>query len=158
MPLNPNASLAFNQAFISGIIGATGPTEFQTVTEFLNNPVTSGNSTGYSGMAAFLASRAAAVPNSTVLLALDDGTVIFDSTKGPSLNTYANYGSKTVNTDNHNTRPEIMNATLSTSGVGVAARFSSSSGSEFKYLAQRMGEAPQRNLGTLRVAQRVTIP
>ena len=158
MTLNPNASLAFNQAFMAGIIGATGATEFPSVTAFLNNPTTSGNEVGYSGMAAFLASRADAVENSGVMLILDDGTVIFDSTKGPAGNTYASYKNKTVNSDNHNTRPEVLNAVLSSSGVGVAARFSSSSGSELKYLAQRMGEAPQRNLGTLRVSQRTILP
>jgi len=87
------------------------------------------------------------------LLALDDGTVIIDTGKSKSENnTIDDYIAKSVNLDNHNTRPEILQATLSSSGVGSAERFSSSNGSSYQYYAVRLGNSVNGNIGTLRVA------
>ena len=85
-----------------------------------------------------------------ILLAIDDGTVAYDSSKGAN-NTYANFAAKTIN-ENHNSRPEILVAILGNSGVGVSNRYSSSSGSFLKYQATRLGASTQSNLGTFRVS------
>ena len=85
-----------------------------------------------------------------ILLALDDGTVIVDTSKGAQ-NTLQNYKDKKIN-ENHNSRPEIMNAVLNSSGVASAVRFSSSSTDVFQYYAVRLGNSPQANLGTIRIA------
>jgi len=90
--------------------------------------------------------------NSTlrILLAVDDGTVAYDSSKGVS-NTYANYTAGTIN-ENHNTRPEIMVAILGNSGVGISNRYSRTSAAFLKYQATRLGSSTQTNLGTFRVS------
>lgn len=85
-----------------------------------------------------------------ILLASDDGTVAYDSSKGAN-NTYANFVAKTIN-ENHNTRPEIMVAILGNSGVGISNRYSSSVSSFLKYQATRLGTSTQSNLGTFRVS------
>jgi len=166
---NKNASLYFLESQFSKI---TSDASFTTVTTFLNAPL-SANSTvngvyidasgNYDNLFAFLESFV--VTNATngfnILLALDDGTVIYDSTKGLKAggssvtsenNTLLKYGTKTVNSDNHNSRPEILNAVLSSSGVGTARRFSSSSKAWLQYYAVRLGHSAQENMGTLRVS------
>lgn len=85
-----------------------------------------------------------------ILLAIDDGTVAYDSSKGAS-NTWANFVANTVNSSNHNTRPEIMVAILGSSGVGISDRYSRSVGAFEKYQANRLGSSTQANLGTYRV-------
>ena len=163
---NKNASLYFLESQFSRI---TSDVSFTTVTTFLNAPFTANTtvngvavdvSGNYDNLFNFLESFV--VTNGTngfnILLALDDGTVIYDSTKGTKVsgstegNTLVKYGSKSVNSDNHNTRPEILNAVLSSSGVGSARRFSSSSKAWLHYYAVRLGHAPQENMGTLRVS------
>ena len=84
-----------------------------------------------------------------VLLALADGHVAYDSSKGAN-NTYANYVAGSIN-ENHNTRPEILVAILGNTGVGLSDRFSSTLASSRKYQATRLGATTQTNLGTFRV-------
>lgn len=85
-----------------------------------------------------------------ILLVIDDGTVAYDSSKGAS-NTWANYIANTINSSNHNTRPEIMVAVLGSTGVGLSDRYSRSVGAFEKYQANRLGSSTQANLGTYRV-------
>jgi hypothetical protein len=85
-----------------------------------------------------------------ILLAIDDGTVAYDSSKGAS-NTWAKYLVNEINSSNHNTRPEIMVAILGSSGVGLSDRYSRSVGAFEKYQATRLGSSTQSNLGTYRV-------
>lgn len=94
----------------------------------------------------------AVAPNATlrILLAIDDGTVAYDSSKGAG-NTFAKFKDKTIN-ENHNTRPEILVAILGNSGVGLSNRFSSSIQKFLKYNALRLGNSTQTNLGTFRVS------
>jgi len=87
-----------------------------------------------------------------ILLAIDDGTVAYDSSKGVAGNTYANFSNGTVNTSNHNTRPEVLVAILGNTGVGLSERFSRSVGKFQKYQATRLGNSTQSNLGTFRVS------
>ena len=86
-----------------------------------------------------------------ILLAIDDGTVAYDSSRG-SANTFANFNSNTVNSSNHNTRPEILVAILGNSGLGISERFSRSVSAFQKYQATRLGVATQSNLGTFRIS------
>lgn len=92
-----------------------------------------------------------------ILLAIDDGTVAFDSSKGVVGNTFAKFSSKIVNSDNHNTRPEIMVAILGNTGVGLSNRYSSSVLAFLKYQATRLGASTQANLGTFRVSLKDTL-
>lgn len=87
-----------------------------------------------------------------VLLAIDDGTVAFDTSKPRENNTFANFNNNVVNSSNHNTRPEVLVATLGNSGVGVSERYSKSLGTFQKYQANRIGGYAQSNLGTFRVS------
>jgi hypothetical protein len=82
------------------------------------------------------------------LVASSDGRVAYDSTKN---NTFAKYSDGTIN-ENHNTRPEIMLAVLSSSGVGLTDRFSSTTASSQKYQATRLGDSSNNNLGTFRIS------
>jgi hypothetical protein len=85
-----------------------------------------------------------------ILLAIDDGTVAYDSSKVGS-NTWDNYKANAINSSNHNTRPEIMVAILSSTGVGLSDRYSKSLTTFEKYQATRLGSSTQANLGTYRV-------
>lgn len=84
-----------------------------------------------------------------ILLAISDGTVAYDSSR---VNTYAAYTSNSINSSNHNTRPEIMVAILGNTGVGISSRYSRSVNSYLKYQATRFGSSTQSNLGTFRVS------
>lgn len=92
-----------------------------------------------------------------ILLAIDDGTVAFDSLKGAAANTFDNFDANTVNPSNHNTRPEVLVAILGNSGVCIADRFSKSVGKYQKYQATRLGNSTQANLGTFRVSMDDTL-
>jgi len=87
-----------------------------------------------------------------ILLAIDDGTVAFDTSREREKNTFSNFNNNLVNSSNHNTRPEVLVATLGNSGVGVSERYSKSLGTFQKYQANRIGGYAQSNLGTFRVS------
>ena len=96
-----------------------------------------------------------------ILVALDDGTVAYDSSKGDA-NQFANIGKMTNNPDtnvvsylineNHNTRPEVLVAILSGTGTSISNRYSKSSKTYLKYFAKRLGTSTESNLGTFRVS------
>jgi len=83
------------------------------------------------------------------LVTSDDGTVVADSSK--SNNTFANYNSKSIN-ENHHSRPEMLVALLSNSGVGYSERYSSSVSANLVYLASRIGTSTSVNDGTIRLS------
>ena len=171
---NPYASFVTTQTLANQIMSDPS---FANVNAFLNYPDASNNSAGYNAAYNVLKAYVDKLASNGVsykdngfkfLLALDDGTVIVDTSKSDNVtttkaigsvasgtsvapNSAAAYGCKIVN-ENHGSRPEIMNATLSASGVGSARRFSSSSSSAFAYYAVRLGNSSQSNLGTLRIA------
>jgi hypothetical protein len=91
-----------------------------------------------------------------ILLSIDDGTVAYDSSR--TTNTYSNFVSNTINSANHNTRPEILSALLGQSGVALSERFSRSVSTFQKYHALRYGATTESNLGTFRVSMDTTIP
>jgi len=119
----------------------------------LSNP---SNSSLYSGLYTFLNNYADPAKKCKILLALDDGTVIVDTSKDNTVNTYSNFTDGSVNV-NHNSRPEIINALLNSSGVSSSVRFSTSTSSSFQYYAVRLGNSPQAPLGTIRIAFQSTL-
>jgi hypothetical protein len=84
-----------------------------------------------------------------ILVSASDGTVAYDGSINDDTNTFSNFLNKTIN-DNHNTRPEIMVATLNSSGTGLAARYSSSVAKNLLYNANRLGSSVNENVGTYR--------
>ena len=104
-----------------------------------------GNSTPYNTTAAGQVIR--------TLVTVADGTVAYDSSKGTAGNTWAKFGTKSINSDNHNTRPEIMLAILSSSGTGVANRYSTSVSKVDMNLATRFGLSTNYPLGCYRLSQ-----
>jgi len=171
---NANASLSYLRKMADEI---TSDTSFNVVTTFLNNPNTNSTAGTVSGTAfdnynaaiVWLNTKLASfgtVANDkndlpALLLALDDGTVIYDSTKPMNQtvndttaekNSLYGYSKKLIN-ENHNSRPEILNAILSSSGAAFSRRYSSSSSAVRQYYAVRLGMSPQSNIATLRVSQ-----
>ena len=150
--VNVLPSLATLQSLYSAIINDVSYST--NVTPFLNNPISDVSnvsaSQNYTNLVTFMAAKKLqGASNEDILVALDDGTVIYDS--GSSKNTLANYSAKSVN-ENHNSRPEVMNATLSASGVGYSRRYSSSAKALRQYYAVRVGGSSQSNIATIRIA------
>jgi hypothetical protein len=141
-------------SYVTPLVGGTVQNRLQT---FLTDP----NETTYNSMT--LAVRSAQVALATgdnaslrSLVAAADGRVAWDSTK---TNTWTNYrnadGAPGVGSaigENHNTRPEIMLAVLSSSGVGLSDRFSTTTSGSQKYQATRLGDSTNSNLGTFRLS------
>ena len=91
-----------------------------------------------------------------ILIIDPDGTVSYDSSRIGSTNTtqqntYSNYQAKTIN-ENHNTRPAVMTALISNSGVGKEQRWSSTTGTFQQYLAIRIGLNNEFAIGTIRIS------
>lgn len=171
---NPYASFSTTQTIANQILADPS---FASITSFLNYPDPSNNADGWLSCYNILeryvnlnASNGITYSKNgfKFLLTLDDGTVIVDTSKDSKSvtttsavgafaagvyhqNSAVSYGNKMVN-ENHNSRPEVLNSVLSASGVGSARRYSSSSQSAYMYYAVRLGNSPQANVGTLRVA------
>jgi len=92
-----------------------------------------------------------------IQLILDDGTVILDTGKLDASNNAPDYGKKAIN-ENHHSRPEYLQAMLSSSGVGSALRYSSTNAYSYQYYAVRLGNSPQNNIGALRIAYSTNTP
>jgi hypothetical protein len=169
--VNHNASLGFTQQWMGKILADPS---FADITAFVNNPFVSSvgtTSTTQSAIEAAAAQTAAYdlakvaldgmiskyYPAGRILLSLDDGTTIYDSSRNSSTtsanatNTALNFKNKGIN-ENHNSRPEIMLATLSSSGVGWTSRFSTSTSFPLFYLAQRLGQSVNSSIAILRVS------
>jgi len=151
----PNLAVLSSQtlSFVSG--GSTCQNLIQTFLTDINEATYNPMRDALDAATAFFGVDA----NSTfrTLLAIDDGTVAYDSSKGVAGNTYAKFDLGTVNSSNHNTRPEILVAILGNSGVGISERFSKSTGVFQKYQANRLGNSTQSNLGTFRVSMNSTV-
>ncbi len=104
---------------------------------------------------------AAAIPNTgRVVITVPDGTVMIDTNAPddpanalPTGNSFAHFQSKTVNTDNHNTRVAIMSAQMFECGFGIERRLSTSTGVVETYFAQRLGTHLD-SVGTVRGSSR----
>ena len=125
------------------------------VQTYINNFFIQTNEINYNLMVIALQSTIAATLQSSgirVLVTDASGTVAFDSSK--TNNTWEAYQSKSIN-DNHNTRPEILQALLSFSGVGSSNRYSTSVREVDLYLATRFGLSVTYPLGCYRLSQPV---
>ena len=91
------------------------------------------------------------------LLAMSDGTVAIDTSKAQTTNSYTNFTNKAVNSDNHNTRPEMMVAILGSNGSAITDRYSTTVSTTQKYLATRLGAGTNTNFGTWRVSLNDTL-
>jgi hypothetical protein len=161
-PASNFANLAsLTPSFLSGVytvtytptVGVAPATITSSVQNAIQTFLTGPQVTTYEPMVAIVqaAQNALAVGTNLLLrtlLAASDGRVAYDSTK---TNTFANYSAGTIG-DNHNTRPEVMLAVLSSSGVGLSERFSSTTASSQKYQATRLGDSANGNLGTFRIS------
>jgi hypothetical protein len=65
-------------------------------------------------------------------------------------------GGNNIN-ENHNTRPEMLLALLSSTGTGFAQRYSTSTQNQVLYYAVRLGTTPEANVGTLRISAPTTL-
>jgi predicted house-cleaning NTP pyrophosphatase (Maf/HAM1 superfamily) len=86
------------------------------------------------------------VANGRMVITLADGTVVVDTGKvddpnnaEKAGNSFKHFKDKSVN-ENHNSRVAIMLAQTHECGVGVETKFSSSDGSNEKYVAIRLGK------------------
>jgi hypothetical protein len=92
------------------------------------------------------------------LLTASDGRVIYDSKHRDDVtkHTWSNYkNSPTTIAENHSSRPEIMQAFLSSSGTGIAKRYSSTEAALTYYIATRLGSGPDSPDGIFRLSLNV---
>jgi len=90
-----------------------------------------------------------------VLLTLQDGTVVVDTSKGAT-NTYANYTAKKIN-ENHNSRVAILDAQLFECGLGLETKISTTDHAREDYVAVRLGDY-LNSTGTVRVSKKTATP
>lgn len=127
--------------------------------EWINFFLTSPSADSYQNM--LYAIAGAVVPTGFRLLITEsDGTVAYDSSRSAVANQFANINKIAVNSvtntagyvinENHNSRPEIMQAILSESGNASSLRYSKSVTDELQYYALRVGNSTSVNVGTVR--------
>jgi hypothetical protein len=127
-----------------------GETVQNAINDFLNDINEENYNTVLTAFTAANASLATGKNSSLRILATTaDGTVFYDSSKRN--NSFANFTSKSIN-ENHQNRPEILLAVLSSTGVGLADRYSTSVKGTQKYQATRLGDSTNENVGTFRAS------
>jgi len=139
------------------IVFTTTKSRLEWTNFFLTNPTED----SYQNM--LYAFAGAVVPTGfRLLIAESDGTVVYDSSRSAVANQFANINKIAVNSvtntagyvinENHNSRPEIMQAILSESGNATSLRYSKSVSNELQYYALRLGNSPSVNVGTIRAS------
>ena len=128
--------------------------------EWINYFLTSPSAESYQNMLYAFAN--AVVPTDfRVLVTESDGTVAYDSIKSASANQFSNIdrialksGSTTdsayVINENHNTRPEILEALQDQAGAGFSLRYSKTLETNLQYFALRVGDAFNVPVGCVR--------
>jgi hypothetical protein len=111
----------------------------------------------YASLLADARTLATSLPTGRVLITVPDGTVVMDTAKPddptntlPSGNSFQHFQRKTVN-ENHNSRIAIHDAQEWPCGVGLEAKFSTSTGQREFYMAVRLGNHLDSN-GTTRMS------
>ena len=125
-----------------------------SVQTFINNFLTRTTEENYNMMIPALQASITSLLqpyNIRVLVIIADGTVAFDSFR-PN-NTWDNFLNKTIN-ENHNTRPEILQALLSSNGIGTSYRRIASPTVDLSY-AIRFGLSVTYPLGFYKLSQTV---
>jgi hypothetical protein len=99
------------------------------------------NQSSYAALLALARTVASSInaANGRVVITLPDGTVVLDTSRSDSVNTYANFIAKNVN-ENHNTRVAIFSAQQYPCGIGLESKFSTSTGNREHYVAIRLGD------------------
>lgn len=120
------------------------------VTSFRNklNAVT--NQATYGTLLTEANATATLIANGRVVVTLQDGTVVVDTSKAN--NTYADYVAKAIN-ENHNSRVAILDAQLYDCGIGLETKTSTSTGVVEAYLAKRLGPYLD-SAGTVRLSHK----
>lgn len=93
-------------------------------------------------------------PSLRIVVTEPDGTVVIDSYKPLSENTYYNWKTKAIN-ENHNSRVAIMDAQNYDCGVGYEKKHSSTMDNTQYYVAVRAG-LKYKNYGTFRLSKMVS--
>lgn len=128
--------------------------------EWINFFLTQPTPTSYQNMMYAFAN--AVIPTGfRVLVTESDGTTVYDSSKSASANQFTNIGrialrsgsttdSAYVINENHNTRPEILQALQNESGYGSSLRYSKSIELELQYYVIRVGNSQSISVGCIR--------
>jgi len=128
--------------------------------EWINFYLTKSDATSYQNMKYAFAN--AVIPTGfRILITESDGTTAYDSSKSDSANVFTNVGkialragsttdSAYVINENHNTRPEIMQALQSSDGYGSSLRYSKSVDDVLQYYVLRVGNAQGVPVGCVR--------
>jgi hypothetical protein len=141
----------------------------QWITKFLNEI----NSTNYLNMLYAITvngTNASSLPF-RIMVTYDDGSVAIDLSPNYTQTQYArhtfsnigliNATGATLNSvsvgkylinENHMSRPEILVASLGSSGIGYSSRYSSSVSTYLQYVAYRLGNSTETPLGYVRAA------
>lgn len=98
-----------------------------------------------------------------VIVTESDGTIAYDSSKSASANKFSNIGRIALKTgsttdsayvinENHNTRPEILQALQSEAGTGSSLRYSKTVEAALQYSVLRVGNAFNVPVGCIRAS------
>ena len=113
----------------------------------------------YASLLADSRTLASSFTTGRVVITVPDGTVVVDTARPddptnilPSGNSFQHFQNKTVN-ENHNSRIAILDAQEWPCGIGLEAKFSTSTGKRELYVAIRLGAHLDSN-GTARLSMR----
>ena len=113
----------------------------------------------YGSLLADARTLASSLPTGRLVITVPDGTVVVDTARPddpadtqPSGNSFQHFQGKTVN-ENHNSRVAVFDAQEWPCGVGIEAKFSTSTGQRELYLAMRLGPHLDNN-GTARLSMK----
>lgn len=92
--------------------------------------------------------------NYRILITVQDGTVIYDSSK--QNNSFSSFDNKSIN-ENHNSRVSILSALFSCEkfGIGFDEKISTSTGNRERYVAIRIGDRIIDSSGCFRLSIKI---
>jgi hypothetical protein len=143
------SSFAPSLGNLNALMASLNQSAGNSIYSFTNTPSSESWSSMHALIASWISANAFNANGLRVLVALADGTVCYDSSRGT--NTYNNYLNKSIN-ENHNSRVAILQALLSNNGVGFEAKLSTTTNILTNYLAQRIWVTNGRPMGTIRVS------
>jgi hypothetical protein len=148
--MSSSSSFAPSLGNLNALMASLNQSAGNSIYNFTNNPTTHSWNTMNELIVPWISTNEFSATGLRVLVALADGTVCYDSSKG-SENTYSNFQSKSIN-ENHNSRVAILQALLSNTGIGFEAKLSTTTNTLTNYLAQRIWYTNGRPMGTIRVS------
>jgi hypothetical protein len=176
MSYNPYANksyiVATTEQILATVDGATGQTINNLVQKFLLTVSQANYDPLVAAIFAVLASYST-TSKPRVLITVDDGSVVMDTSKSQSVHTWVNFvnkikigstgsaggiavtagtaGGNLIN-ENHQSRPEVLLALLSANGTGFAKRYSSSLSANLLYYSTRIGLNSEQAEGIFRLS------